>query len=37
MDQVEEDLEITETDILAYISTGRGRTRASQVIIKQNP
>jgi len=34
MDQVEEDLEVTGADILGNISTGRGRSKASQVVIK---
>lgn len=37
MDQVEEDLEVTRTDILRNISTGRGKTKVSQVVIKRNP
>ncbi|VVC26960.1 Endonuclease/exonuclease/phosphatase [Cinara cedri] len=37
MDQVEDDLEVTGADILGNISTGRGRSKASQVVIKRNP
>ncbi|VVC29974.1 Endonuclease/exonuclease/phosphatase,Reverse transcriptase domain [Cinara cedri] len=37
MHQVEDDLEVTGADILGNISTGRGRSKASQVVIKRNP